>query len=134
MTGEADRRWSRLQAGSNGDLRWRGRFRPGEAGLDVGEGGGCAGEDARARNRGMVAGGGRSKEGGDGGASRRAELVSDRWEEEEGEMTARFHKEEKYLGVTACVRKFDVTGNVEKILRRERAFIIPSEKEFFIFL
>ena len=37
--------------------------------LGVGEGGGGAGEDARVRNRGMVAGGGRSKEGGDGGAS-----------------------------------------------------------------
>ena len=100
MTGEADRRWSKASSGSNGDRRWRGRFRPGEAGLGVGEGGGGAGEDARARNRGMVAGGGSLKEGGDGGASGRAELVSDRWEEEEGEMTAGSHKEEKYLGVT----------------------------------
>ena len=47
-----------------------------------------------------MAGGGSLKEGGDGGASGRAELVSDRWEEEEGEMTAGSHKEEKYLGVT----------------------------------
>ena len=47
------------------------------------KGGGGAGKDAHARNRGMVAGGGKSKEGGDGGASGRAELVSDRWEEEE---------------------------------------------------
>ena len=37
MTGEADRRWSKLQAGSNGD-RWRlGRFRPGEAGWGLGK-------------------------------------------------------------------------------------------------
>ena len=88
MTGEEDRRWSKLQAGSNGDRRRLGRFWPGEAGLGVGEGGGGDGEDARARNRCMVAGGGRSKEGGDGGASGRAELVSGRCEEKKEEMTA----------------------------------------------
>ena len=82
MTGEADRRWSKASSGSNGDRRWRGRFRPGEAGLGVGEGGGGAGEGARARNRSMVAGGGRSTEGGDGGVSARAELASGRREEE----------------------------------------------------
>ena len=48
-----------------------------EAGPGVGEDGEGAGEGAHMRNRGMVAGGGRSKEGGDGGASGRAELVSD---------------------------------------------------------
>ena len=50
----------------------------GEAGLGVGEGGGGAGESSRARNQSMVAGGGRSTEGGDGGASARAELVTGR--------------------------------------------------------
>ena len=59
----------------------------GDSGRVDGEGGGGAGEDARARNRGMVAGGGRSKEGGDGGASGRAPLVSGRREEEKNEMT-----------------------------------------------
>ena len=49
----------------------------------VGEGGGGAGDDARARNRGVVAGGGRSTEGGDGGARARAELVSGQCEEKE---------------------------------------------------
>ena len=73
---------AKLQAGSNGDRRWRGRFRPGMSWLEVGKGGGGAGEDVRARNRGMVAEGGRSKKGGDGGASGRAELVSGRREEE----------------------------------------------------
>ena len=48
----------------------------------------------------MVAGGGRSKEGGDGGASGRAELVSGRCEEKEEEMTAGSHKGVKYRGVT----------------------------------
>jgi len=33
----------------------------------------------------MLVGGGRSKEGDDGGASGQAELVSDRWEEEGGD-------------------------------------------------
>ena len=100
MTGEADRRWSKLQAGSNGDWRRLGRFRPGRSWLGVGEGGGGAGEDARARNRGMVAGGGRSKEGGDGRASGRAELVSDRWDEEEGGDDNRSPQLDKYLGVS----------------------------------
>ena len=83
MTGEADRRWSKLQAGSNGDRRRLGRFQPGEAGLRVGEGGGGAGDDARSMNRGVVAGEGRSTEGGDGGVRARAELVSGQREEEE---------------------------------------------------
>ena len=48
-------------------------------------------------------------------------------------MTARSHKEEKYLGVTACVRKFDVTGTVENFLGRERAFIIPSESKAHVY-
>ena len=65
----------------------------------VGEGGGGAGEDARARNRDVVAGGGRSKEGGDGGASGRAPLVSDRWDEEEGGYDNRDPQLGKYLGV-----------------------------------
>ena len=68
--------------------------------LGVGEGGGGAGEDARVRNRGMVAGGGRSTEGGDGGASGRAELVTDRWNEEEGGYDNRGPQPDKYLGVT----------------------------------
>ena len=100
MTGEADRWWSKLQAGSNGDRRRLGRFWPGEAGLGVGEGGGGAREDARARNRGMTAGGGRSKEEGDGGASGRAELVSDRWNEDERGDDNRGPQPDKYLGVT----------------------------------
>ena len=50
----------------------------GEAGLGVWKGG----EGARTRNRGMVVGEGRLKEGGDGGASGRAPLVSGRREEE----------------------------------------------------
>jgi len=59
-----------------------------EAGPEVGEGGGGAGEGAHARNRGMVAGGGRSKEGGDGGPSGqlRSPLVEVRRRKEE-EMT-----------------------------------------------
>ena len=31
-TGEADRQWSKLQGGSNGDPRWLRRFRPGRSG------------------------------------------------------------------------------------------------------
>jgi hypothetical protein len=76
------------------------RFRPGMSCLGVGEGGGGAGEDARAMNQGMMAGGGRSKEGGDGGASRRAELVSNRWNEEKGGYDNRGPLPDKYLGVT----------------------------------
>jgi len=41
----------------------------------------------------MVAGGGRSKEGGDDGASGRAELVSDRWGKEEGGDDDRAHNQ-----------------------------------------
>ena len=41
----------------------------------------------------MVAGGGRSKEGDDGGASGRAELVSDRWGKEEGGDDDRAHNQ-----------------------------------------
>ena len=63
-------------SGSNGDRRWLGDSGRGEAGLGVGEGGGGAGEGSHAKNRSMVAGGGRSTEGGDGGASPRAELVT----------------------------------------------------------
>ena len=48
----------------------------------------------------MVAGGGRSTEGGDGGASGRAELVTDRWNEEEGGYDNRGPQPDKYLGVT----------------------------------
>ena len=99
MTGEADRRWSKLQAGSNGDRRRLGRFRPRRSWLGVGEGGGGAGEDARAKNRGMVAGGGRSKAGDDSGASGRAELVSGRWDEEKGGYDNRGPQLDKYLGV-----------------------------------
>ena len=76
-----------VTGGGWGDSGW------GEAGLGVGEGGGGAGEGARARNRGMVAGGGRSKEGGDGRVSGRAELVSDRWNEEEGGYDNRGHNQ-----------------------------------------
>ena len=65
----------------------------GDSGRVDGEGGGGAGEDARARNRGMVAGGGRSKEGGDGGESGRVELVSDRWGKEEGGDDDRAHNQ-----------------------------------------
>jgi hypothetical protein len=50
------------------------------------------------RNRSMVAGGGRSAEGGDGGASGRAELVTDRWNEEGG-YDNRGPQPDKYLGV-----------------------------------
>ena len=70
----------------------------------LGKGGGGAGEGARVRNRGLVAGGGRSKEGGDGGASGRAELVSDRWNEEEGGYDNRGPQPDKYLGVTCADR------------------------------
>ena len=49
----------------------------------------------------MVAGGGRSTEEGDGGASARAELVTGRrmkkWKED---MTGESHNQDKYLGVT----------------------------------
>ena len=67
----------------------------GEAGLGFGEGGGGAGEGARTRNRCMVAGGGRSKKGGDDGARGRAPLVSGRREEErkEVEMTGGSHNQ-----------------------------------------
>ena len=41
----------------------------------------------------MVTGGGRSKEGDDGGASGRAELVSDRWGKEEGGDDDRAHNQ-----------------------------------------
>ena len=71
----------------------------GEAGLGVGEGGGGAGEGARTKNRGMVAGGGRSTERGDGGARARAELVSGRREEDSEDMTGGSHKEVIYLDV-----------------------------------
>ena len=67
---------------SNGDRRWLGDSGRGDAGLGVGEGGGGAGEGSHARHRSMVAGGGRSTEGGDGGVSARAELASGRREEE----------------------------------------------------
>ena len=85
MTGEADRRWSKASSASNGDRRWLGDSGRGEAGLGVWEGGGGAGESSRARNRGLVAGGGRSTEGGDDGANARAPLGSGRSEEEEEE-------------------------------------------------
>ena len=48
----------------------------------------------------MVAGGGRSKEGDDGGASGRAPLVSDRWDEEEGGDDNQGPQPDKYLAVT----------------------------------
>ena len=48
----------------------------------------------------MVAGGRISKGGGDGGASGRAPLVSDRWDEEEGGYDNRGPQLDKYLGVT----------------------------------
>ena len=48
----------------------------------------------------MVAGEGRSKEGGDGGASGRAPLVSGRREEEKGGDDRRVTQPNKYLGVT----------------------------------
>ena len=71
-----------------------------KAGLGVGEGGGGAGEGARTRNHGMVAGGGRSKEGGDGGASGRAPLATGRSEEEKrGENDMQVLHSNKYLGV-----------------------------------
>ena len=82
MTGEADRRWSKASSASNGDRQWLGDSGQGEAGLGDGAGGGGAGEGSRVRNRSMVAGGGRLTEGGDGGASARAELASVRLEEE----------------------------------------------------
>ena len=90
MTREADRRWSKASSGSNGDRRRLGRFRPEEAGLGVGEGGGGAGEGARMRNRGMVAGGGRSKEGTTAARADelRSSLVEVRKRKEE-EMTGR---------------------------------------------
>ena len=48
----------------------------------------------------MVARGGRSKEGGNGGASGRAELVSERWDEEEGGYDNCGLQPDKYLDVT----------------------------------
>ena len=87
-------------SGSNGDRRRLGRFRPEEARLGVGEGGGGAGEGSRVRNRGLVAGGGKSTEGGDDGASARAPLGSGQSEEEEEGMTGGSHiHPDKYLGV-----------------------------------
>ena len=77
----------------------------GEAGLGVGEGGGGAGEGGRARNRGLVARGGRSKEGGDGGASGRAELVTGRrMKKRKEDMSGGSHIQDKYLGVTLADR------------------------------
>ena len=71
----------------------------GKAGLGVGKGGGGAGEGARTRNRGMVAGGGRSTEGGVGGASGRARSFLVDGNEEEEDMTTGSHNPDKYLFV-----------------------------------
>jgi len=98
MTGEADRRWSKLQAppmvsgGGGGDS---GRE---EAGLEFEEGGGGAEEGSCARNRGLVGGGGRSTVRGSVGAGARAPLGSGRKEEEEriDEWVPRHP--DKYLG------------------------------------
>ena len=68
-----------------------GRFRPGRSRAGGWEGGGGAGEDSRARNRSIVAGGGRSTEGGDGGASGRAALISGRGGNVEGGDDDRAH-------------------------------------------
>ena len=77
----------------------------GEAGLGVGEGGGGAGEGSRTRNQSMVAGGGRSTEGGDGGASARAELVTGRrMKKRKEDMTGGSHNQDKYLGVILAER------------------------------
>ena len=97
MTGEADRQWSKASSGSNGDRRWRGRFRPGEAGLGVGEGGGGAGEEARARIEVWWPEEGDRRK---GASAERAELVSDRWEEEGGGDDSGGPQQGKYLGVT----------------------------------
>ena len=92
-----------------------------EAGPGVGEGGEGAGEGAHVRNRGMVAGGGRSKEGGDSGASGRAPLATGRSEEEKrGGNDRRVLHPDKYLGVAWADRpplpsglsaRLDVTPN-----------------------
>ena len=53
----------------------------------------------------MVAGGGRSTEGGDGGASARAELVTGRrMKKRKEDMTGGSHIQDKYLGVTLADR------------------------------
>ena len=71
----------------------------GEAGLGVGKGGGGAGEGARTRNRGMVAGGGRSTEGATVAREheRSSSLVDVRRRKED--MTGGSHKEVIYLDV-----------------------------------
>ena len=68
---------------SNGDRWGLGDSGRGEAGLGVWEGGGGAEEGFRARNRGLVAGVGRSMEAGDDSVSAQAPLGSGRSEEEE---------------------------------------------------
>ena len=53
----------------------------------------------------MVAGGGRSTEGGDGGASARAELVTGRrMKKRKEDMIGGPHNQDKYLGVTLADR------------------------------
>ena len=59
----------------------------------------------------MVAGGGRSTEGGDGGASGRAPLVSGRrMKKKKEDMTGGSHIQDKYLGVTLADRPLIPSG------------------------
>ena len=67
-----------MASGGGGEGFW-----PRGAGLEVWKGGEGAEEGSRARNRGSVAGGGKSKEGGDDDAGARAPRGSGRSEEEE---------------------------------------------------
>ena len=117
----------------------------GEARLGVGEGGGGAGEGAHARNRGLVAGGGRSKKGGDSGASGRAPLVFGRREEErkEVEMTGGSHNQINIWallwrtvreGVTPSRRSHAVGGGVGEDERSLLPHVLIDQCEWFLAL